>query len=103
MPRGRLGRFLLEGKVAPKDPAQAAELFRKPPKRPQPSMVNLGLMYDQANGLPQNYPEAARWYKRAADLGNASGMANLGILYKNGRGVSQSDTAAADLYRRRPT
>ena len=40
------------------------------------------------------------WYKRAADLGNSSGMVNLGYLHQQGKGVEQDDVAAVNLYRR---
>jgi hypothetical protein len=57
-------------------------------------------MYNHGTGLPQNFAEAARWYKRASDLGNTSGMVNLGVLHQQGRGVNQSDSTAVELYRK---
>jgi len=33
---------------------------------------NLGLMYATGQGVPQDYAEAVRWYRRAADQGHAS-------------------------------
>jgi TPR repeat protein len=44
--------------------------------------------------------KAAMWYKRAADLGDSSGMVNLGYLHQQGKGVEQDDVAAVNLYRR---
>jgi hypothetical protein len=40
--------------------------------------------------VAQNYAEAARWYRLAADQGIAAAQSNLGILYANGQGVAQN-------------
>jgi TPR repeat protein len=45
------------------------------------------------------YRKAARWFKRAADMGYADAEYDLGIMYFNGRGVDQSFEAAAHLLR----
>jgi TPR repeat protein len=36
-----------------------------------------------------NYAEAAKWYRRAAEQGDAEGQRNLGVMYGNGKGVPQ--------------
>ena len=43
-------------------------------------------MYDDGQGVAQNYAEAARWYRKAADQGNASAQLNLGVSYYDGQG-----------------
>ena len=59
------------------------------------AQFNLGVMYDNGEGVPQNYAEAMRWYRlAAAEQGLASAQHNLGITYANGRGVSQDDVQA---------
>jgi TPR repeat protein len=50
---------------------------------------NLGLMYYQGQGVPQNYSEAAKWYRRAAEQGMADSQVNLGLMYYHGQGVSR--------------
>ncbi len=50
---------------------------------------NLGVMYDNGQGVPQDYKKAVEWYARAADQGHAMGQANLGVMYANGQGVPQ--------------
>lgn len=42
--------------------------------------------------------EAARWYHKAAKLGDAYAQNRLGWMYTNGRGVEQSDTEAVRWY-----
>ena len=39
--------------------------------------------------MPQNYAEALKWYRLAADQGNAIAQYNLGFMYDNGQGVPQ--------------
>ena len=54
------------------------------------AQANLGLMYDNGQGVPQDYAEAARWYRQAAEQGNASAQFNLGLMYEYGEGVLQN-------------
>ena len=41
-----------------------------------------------------SFPEAARWYRLAADSGNATAQYNLGILYAKGEGVPLDNVLA---------
>ena len=71
-------------------------------RRPEPhrgvrggeAQNNLGGMYEFGRGVPQDYGEAVRWYRLAADQGHASAQRNLGGMYAAGRGVPQDDVAA---------
>ena len=47
-------------------------------------------MYDKGYGVPQNFIEAVKWYKKAAEQGNASAQNNLAFLYDKGYGVPQN-------------
>ena len=58
------------------------------------AQFNLAAMYDLGRGVPQDDAEALRWYRLAADQGNASAQANLGRMYAEGRGVPQDRVAA---------
>ena len=40
---------------------------------------NLGCMYDQGRGAPQDDREAVRWWRLAADQGNAEAQAALEV------------------------
>jgi uncharacterized protein len=53
------------------------------------AQYNLGVLYDNGQGVSQDYVEAAKWYRKAADQGDASAQFNLGALYTNGQGVPQ--------------
>ena len=63
------------------------------------AQTNLGLMYDFGKGVPQDYTEAARWYRQAADQGFAGAQYNLGLRYDNGQGVPKDYTEAVRWYR----
>ena len=60
---------------------------------------NLGLMYFNGQGVPQDYAQAAKWFRLAADQGNADAQFHLGLMYYFGEGVSQDDVEAAKWYR----
>ena len=65
---------------------------------------NLGVMYENGLGIPQDETEAVRWYRLAADQGLADAQHNLGDMYADGRGVPQDETEARAVVppRRRP-
>ncbi len=46
-------------------------------------------MYSGGWGVPEDGAEAAKWYRRAAEQGNALAQSNLGATYHNGEGVPQ--------------
>ena len=60
----------------------------------------IGWMYQNGNGVSQDYTEAMKWYRKAADAGNAMAMRNIGWLYQHGQGVSQDYTEAMQWYRK---
>jgi len=47
------------------------------------------VMYDQGQGVPKDYAESARWYRLAADQGDAMAQFNLGVQYAAGQGVER--------------
>jgi TPR repeat protein len=49
----------------------------------------LGFMFQTGRGVPQNYTEAAMWYRRAAEQGDSLAQYSLGLLYDKGQGVPQ--------------
>ena len=53
------------------------------------AQLNLGIKHDMGKGVPQNYVEAAKWYRLAAAQGNAIAQNKLGTLYYDGKGVTQ--------------
>ena len=64
------------------------------------AQYNLGYMYNNGKGVPQNYTQALYWYKKAAEQGYANAQYNLGYMYNNGQGVSQNYTQAVYWYKK---
>ena len=46
-------------------------------------------MYSSGRGVPQDLGEAVKWYRLAAEQGNATAQSNLGSMYYSGEGVPQ--------------
>ena len=55
-------------------------------------------MYDLGNGVPQDYTKTSKWYRLAAEQGNARAQFNLGVMYAFGEGVAQNFTIAYILF-----
>jgi len=51
---------------------------------------NVGYMYEEGLGVPQNYLLAMNWYRQAADNGLAEAQHNMGMLYHHGYGVAEN-------------
>ena len=58
------------------------------------AQFNLGLMYNNGRGVPQDDKTAVKWYALAAEQGDADAQYNLGVMYDNGEGVPQDDKTA---------
>ena len=44
-------------------------------------------MYDDGQGVPQDYAEAVKWYRLAAEQGLPRAQLSLGVMYFEGHGV----------------
>ena len=64
------------------------------------AMFNIGLLYDNGQGVAQNYTKAMLWYRKAAAAGNGLAMCNIGVLYAQSHGVPQDYTKALEWYRK---
>ena len=58
------------------------------------AQFNLGLMYANGEGVPEDDAEAVRWYRLGAEQGNARAQSNLGVMYASGKGVPKDDAEA---------
>ena len=64
------------------------------------AQYNLALIYKNGNGVAQDYAEAAKWHRLAAEQGHLKAANNLGSLYYAGDGVLQNYAEAAKLWKR---
>ena len=53
------------------------------------AQFQLGVLYSQGLGVPQNYAEAAKWVRLSAQQGETEAQFNLGRMYFEGLGVAQ--------------
>ena len=57
-------------------------------------------MYREGQGVPQDYTEAVKWFRKAAEQGKVHAQNNLGLMYANGQGVPRDDAEAMKWYRK---
>lgn len=63
------------------------------------AQFELGQMYDQGNGVPQDYVEAVKWYRLSAEQDHAKSQYALGSMYRVGDGVQQDASEAVKWFR----
>src|SRR5262249_23515822 len=59
---------------------------------------NLGVLYENGKGVPQDINEAVKWYRLAAEQGYAGSQNNLGLIYAIGRGGVARDPLHAYMW-----
>ena len=62
------------------------------------AQYKLGFMYEGSDSVPEDYTEAAKWYRKAAEQGHVEAQYSLGDMYANGEGVPQHDIEAYARY-----
>jgi TPR repeat protein len=67
---------------------------------PMPAPASAGELVERGRKAQaeKNYTEAMRWYRMAADQGNATGQNNIGAFYDHGWGVTQNFAEAMRWY-----
>ncbi len=58
----------------------------------------LGTMYRDGQGVAQDYAEALRWWRKAAELGVVDAQFALGNMYAGGSGIAQDNILAHMWY-----
>ena len=80
---------------------KALKWFRKAAEQGNANAMRyLGRMYENGQGVAQDYSEAARWYQKAAELKDEMAGFYLGMMYENGHGVARSHKKALDWFQR---
>ena len=73
------------GLYGPKYNNKTVEFYKKAAEKKNPyAQVMLGVLYEQGQGVPQNYYTAVKWFKKAAEQGNVFGQVAIGTLYLEG-------------------
>ncbi len=96
----RLGRLVEQG-AAPGGRARAIQLYTDAAQGGVAQAAhNLGFLYLQGRGVPQDMAEAARWFTQAAEKGVAESQYNLALMYFRGEGVARRPYDALQWMRR---
>jgi uncharacterized protein len=64
------------------------------------AQFQLGVVYDQGQGVAKNQSEAAAWYRRAAEQGHAPAQNSLGSMHQYGEGAPQDNAEAVRWYQK---
>src|ERR1700719_3544833 len=54
-----------------------------------PSQFNLGLLYVDGHGVPQDFGQGMNWFERSAKQDYVKAQLNLGAMYGGGKGVKR--------------
>ena len=76
------------------------ELLKKAERGDASAQNNLGICYDEGQGVEQDYEKAVFWYRKSAEQGNDSAQYNLALCYVKGQGVEQDYEKAVEWYRK---
>lgn len=64
------------------------------------AQFKIGNMYVGRQALPEDYAEAAKWYRKAAEQRHAKAQSQLGLMYVIGQGVPQDYAEAVQWCRK---
>ncbi|KAF9106097.1 hypothetical protein BGX29_010559, partial [Mortierella sp. GBA35] len=64
------------------------------------AQLNIGILYEDGRGVPQDYSQAMDWYSKAADQGDAVAQYCVGNLFYHGLGVPQDYSQAMEWCRK---
>jgi len=105
--RGDLVNLLVDAGIAPQKPFGAARnpsQYTALPRTFRPSNLDaetrLGLAYEEGDGVPQSFAQAAEHYRKAALRGSAHAQFRLGRAYRFGIGVPPNLAEMAGWYRK---
>jgi len=62
------------------------------------AQYDLGTKYKFGSGVPKDYAEAVKWFRKAAEQGHAKAQFSLGVAYYEGQGVPKDEAAAVRSY-----
>ena len=98
---GTLDNCRITGKVGKSSTESNTEVYLTFHLKVRASHLNaqtsLGWMYRKGLGVPQDDKTAVKWWRLAAEQGNATAQSNLGWMYLRGDGVPQ-DNAYAHMW-----
>lgn len=95
-----IGRRLIQGLNAPKDPqAGAGWLLRAAEMGSVHAAFSVGVMYERGFVVARDSMRAVEWYRKAADGNVPMAKHNLALMLRDGKGTSRDGKAAVELLR----
>ena len=88
--------FLVVGHTAS---AQDGILLKRAQDGDAEAQISLGADYHYGDGVEQDYVEALKWFRLAAEQGYAAAQFNLGVFYYSGEGIEQDYVEALKWFR----
>ncbi|MFZ6875173.1 tetratricopeptide repeat protein [Undibacterium sp. Di27W] len=64
------------------------------------AQFNLGLMFLNGEGVPQDYKQALRWFEQSASKDNVRAQVNIGRMYAKGKGMLSNHGVAATWFKK---
>ena len=64
------------------------------------AQMQVAQAYEKGDQVKRSYPQAAAWYRKAADQGNVQAEILLASCYRDGRGIDRDMEQAAAWYRK---
>lgn len=82
------------------EPSRAEKLLADGQNGNGRAYTDLGRMYEQGNGVEQNYEQALEYYRLSAEAENPDfkGMRYAGLMYRDGVGVERDSSEAAACF-----
>jgi TPR repeat protein len=95
-----IGRRLIQGLNAPKDPqAGAGWLLRAAEMGSVHAAFSVGVMYERGFVVARDSMRAVEWYRKAADGNVPMAKHNLALMLRDGKGTPRDGKAAVELLR----
>ena len=83
--------YLLQLQKVPQDYSEAMKWYQKAAgSGDSDAMYNIGVLYDNGQGVQRDFSEALKWYQKAAEADYVPAMNKLGIIYNDGLGVQKN-------------
>jgi len=81
----------------PLSPAEISQLQTKAQEGDSTAQLKLGRAYEDGNSIPQSDNQAMKWYRAAAEQGNATAQVEVGLMFRLG---AQDKVEAVKWYRK---
>ena len=81
-----------------KPQSYSPELVKKAEAGDAVAQATLAACYYFAQGIPQDFKEAVKWYAKSAEQGNLNAQVFLGVCYKKGTGVGKDEKEAVKWF-----